>query len=68
MACIGPWPGPQVALGIGVAAWFIKGMARHEDLEKPADGLGRRPLHPLGAALEPWPTGEDRQFAGADVP
>ena len=68
MACIGPWPGPQLALGIGVAAWFVKGMARHENDDKAADGLGRRPLHPLGSALEPWPTGEDRQFAGADVP
>ena len=56
MMSIGQWPGPQVALGIGVAAWFVKGMARPENDEKAAAGLGHRPLHLLGSAAEPWPS------------
>ena len=57
LTCVGWWPGPQLALGIGVAAWFVKGMARQPD-EQAADGLGRRPLHPLGSVVEPWPAGD----------
>ena len=57
MACVGQWPGPQLALGIGVAAWFVKGMARHEDDVQGANGAGHRPLHPLGSVVEPWPAG-----------
>jgi hypothetical protein len=59
MMSIGQWPGPQLGLGIGVAAWFVKGMARRAD-DEVADGLARRPLHPLGSLAEPWPPGEDR--------
>jgi hypothetical protein len=54
LACIGQWPGPQLALGIGVAAWFVKGMARREPRDG-ADGAADRPLHPLGSLVEPWP-------------
>ena len=54
LACIGQWPGPQLALGIGVAAWFVKGMARRQG-EDGADGAADRPLHPLGSVVEPWP-------------
>jgi hypothetical protein len=54
LACIGQWPGPQLALGIGVAAWFVKGMARRQG-EDGADGAPDRPLHPLGSVVEPWP-------------
>jgi hypothetical protein len=61
---IGQWPGPQLALSIGVAAWFVKGLTRREAepraLAGPADATARRPLHPLGANLEPWPTTADR--------
>ena len=57
--CIGPEPGPQLALGIGVAAWFVKGMARNVEEVTAAGGLGRHPLHPLGYAVEPWPAAED---------
>jgi hypothetical protein len=59
MSCISPMPGPQLALGIGVAAWFVKGMARNVEEERAADGLGRRPLHPLGSVVEPWPAAGD---------
>jgi hypothetical protein len=59
MLSIGQWPGPQLGLGIGVTAWFVKGMARHPD-DRAAEPFGRPPLHPLGAVVEPWPTGEDR--------
>jgi len=57
MMSIGQWPGPQLALGIGVTAWFVKAMVRHAD-DGAADGLGHRPLHPLGFVAEPWPNGE----------
>ena len=57
LTSIGQWPGPQLALGIGVAAWFVHGMVRQEG-ELAADGLDRRPLHPLGSAPEPWPPGD----------
>lgn len=57
--CIGPEPGPQLALLIGVAAWFVKGMARNVQEERAAGGLGRHPLHPLGYGVEPWPAAED---------
>jgi hypothetical protein len=66
MACISPMPGPQIALGIGVAAWFVKGMARDVEAEQAA-GPANRPLHPLGTVPEPWPAGEDRQLGGARV-
>jgi hypothetical protein len=59
MTSIGQWPGPQLALGIGVTAWFVRGMARHAD-DKADEPFGRRPLHPLGAVVVPWPTVEDR--------
>src|SRR5450759_934521 len=59
MMSIGQWPGPQLALGIGVTAWFVKAMVRHAD-DKADEPFGRRPLHPLGAVLVPWPTVEDR--------
>jgi hypothetical protein len=62
MMSIGQWPGPQVALGIGVTAWFVKGMARHAD-EEAVEPSGRRPLHPLGSFAEPWPSDEDRRPA-----
>lgn len=66
MACVSPMPGPQIALGIGVAAWFVKGMARDLEAEQAA-GPANRPLHPLGAVREPWPGGEDRPVGGAEV-
>jgi hypothetical protein len=54
LTTVGGWPGPQLALVIGVAAWFVKRLARPED--EPPDGpRSRPPLHPLGAAREPWP-------------
>jgi hypothetical protein len=56
--CVGPEPGPQLALGIGVAAWFVKGMARNVEEEKAVAGPRRRPLHPLGSGVEPWPAAE----------
>ncbi len=59
LTCVYGWPGPQLALGIGVAAWFVKGMARNVADEAAADGLGRRPLHPLGSVVEPWPAAGD---------
>ena len=62
MMSIGQWPGPQLALGIGVTAWFVKGMARRGG-DRAADTLGRRPLHPLGSLAEPWPSAEDRRPA-----
>lgn len=62
MLSIGQWPGPQLALGVGVAAWFIKGMARHPGREA-ALPPGRRPLHPLGTVAEPWPSDEERRPA-----
>jgi hypothetical protein len=61
MMSIGQWPAPQLALGIGVTAWFVKGMARHAD-DGAAEPLGRPPLPPLGVVAEPWPTGEDRHL------
>ena len=54
MLSIGQWPGPQLGLGIGVTAWFVKGMARR-DGDEATDKLGHRPLHPLGSVAEPWP-------------
>jgi hypothetical protein len=63
MACISPMPGPQFALAIGVASWFIPGMARRPETEQAIDDNRPRPLHPLGAAIEPWP-----QSAGLDGP
>jgi hypothetical protein len=63
---IGQWPGPQLALAIGVAAWFIKGMARREGEAGAAERSGRRPLHPLGSIIEPWPAAGDRGAATAD--
>jgi len=57
LTCIGPVPGPQIALAIGVAAWFVKGMARDVEAEKAA-GPADRPLHPLGSVAEPWPADE----------
>ena len=57
MMSIGQWPGPQLALGIGVTAWFVKAMVRR-DGDVVADKLGHRPLHPLGSVAEPWPNGE----------
>jgi hypothetical protein len=57
--CLSTMPGPQLTLGIGVAAWFVKGMARNVADEAAADGLGRRPLHPLGSVVEPWPAAGD---------
>jgi hypothetical protein len=69
LASTGQWPGPQLALGIGVAAWFVRGLTRHEeDGEEAADRLGQPPLHPLGAVREPWPRAEDRPRCGAAVP
>ena len=59
MMSIGQWPGPQLALGIGVTVWFVKGMVRHPG-DGAADKLGHRPLPPLGSVAERWPTGEDR--------
>ena len=59
LTCLGPLPGPQLALGIGVAAWFVKGMARNVEAEH-AGGPAHPPLHPLGSVVEPWPAGEDR--------
>jgi hypothetical protein len=56
LAAYGIWPGPELALAIGVAAWFVKGMGRHEDLDAAALAGGRRLLHPLGDAVEPWPS------------
>lgn len=47
-----PWP--QLALAIGVAVWFVKGMERDEDEETESDQMGRVHLHPLGAIAEPW--------------
>jgi hypothetical protein len=67
MTSIGQWPGPQVALVIGVAAWFLKGMARHENEVDAADGRGGRPLHPLGSAVEPWPPDDNMVLAAAEV-
>ena len=57
LTCIGPLPGPQIALAIGVAAWFVKGMARDVEAEQAA-GPANRPLHPLGSVAEPWPAVE----------
>jgi hypothetical protein len=57
MMSIGQWPGPQLALGIGVTAWFVKGLRRREG-DRAVDKLGRRPLHPLGSVAEPWPCEE----------
>ena len=57
MMSIGQWPGPQLALGIGVTAWFVKGLRRREG-DRAVDNLGRRPLHPLGSVAEPWPCEE----------
>jgi hypothetical protein len=60
LTAIGRWPGPELALGVGVAAWFLKGMAlgpgAEQATETATDGSTRRPLHPLGDALEPWPS------------
>lgn len=54
LTTVGAWPGPQLALVIGVAAWFVKRLARPEG--EPHDRpRSRPPLHPLGAAREPWP-------------
>jgi hypothetical protein len=58
LTCIGLWPGPQLALGIGVASWFVKGLARRGG-DLAAEGGGRPSLHPLGSASEPWPA-QDR--------
>lgn len=56
---IGQWPGPQLALVVGVAGWFVKGMRHERDLE--ATGAARRGLlHPLGFAVEPPPAAEAR--------
>jgi hypothetical protein len=57
LTCIGPLPGPQIALAIGVAAWFVKGMTRDVEAEQAA-GPANRPLHPLGSVAEPWPAAE----------
>jgi hypothetical protein len=54
VAC-GSWPGPELALAVGVAAWFVKGLDRREDLHAAALVGGKRPLHPLGDPVEPWP-------------
>lgn len=61
MACVNPMPGPQLALGIAVAAWFIPWLARRPETEQAIGDDRRRPLHPLGAVIEPWP-----QSAGLD--
>jgi hypothetical protein len=62
MMSIGQWPGPQLALAIGVTAWFVRGMVRPAG-DEVADRLGHRPLHPLGSVAQPWPTDEDRRLA-----
>jgi hypothetical protein len=57
MTCIGLWPGPQLAMAVGVASWFVKGLARDGGAADAA-GAGRPALHPLGQSIEPWPAND----------
>jgi len=65
MWCGGQWPGPQLALGLAAVAWFVPWLRRTEE-----DVADPRSPHPLGSAIEPWPT-EDvvgrRDAGGAPV-
>jgi hypothetical protein len=59
MACVTPVPWPQLALAMGVASWFIPWMARRPETEQAIGDNRRRPLHPLGAVIEPWPSASE---------
>jgi hypothetical protein len=61
MLCAGQWPGPQLALGLAAVAWFVPWLRRTEE-----DVADPRSPHPLGSAIEPWPTddGGGRRGAG----
>lgn len=56
MTCQGVWPGPQATLGIAAAAWLFTGLTRQAADAKTNGGSGSDVLHPLGAAVEPWPS------------
>jgi hypothetical protein len=62
MLCVGQWPGPQLSLAVGVAAWFVKGLAR-DPVSATSEPASRRPFHPLGSVPEPWPTVAERARA-----
>lgn len=59
MMCLGKWPGPQAALGLTAASWFVTGLARKATGGEASEGPITGALHPLGTAVESWPGDAD---------
>ncbi len=46
--CVGGWPGPQAAIGLAVAGWFVSRLVQRLDERLMPQATGAVAIHPLG--------------------